>query len=101
MGDFKMIIKLSPQRRDDSLIVNKQGDVLTINGESFDFSTIPEGATLPDAGIDCEWITGSVSRTDGELYIVLVFPIEADASEVARFPEPLTNPADGLLEFPS
>jgi hypothetical protein len=95
-----MIIKLSPQRRDDSLTVNKLGDVLTINGEIFDFSQIPEGATLLNAAFTCEWIPSDVERINGELNLTLLIPITANATEAARFPEPLINPADGLLEFP-
>ncbi|PRC05092.1 hypothetical protein CQ006_12285, partial [Pseudomonas cedrina] len=48
-----MIIKLIPQRRDDELVVSKRGDVLTINGESFDFRELPEGAALPSSAVDC------------------------------------------------
>src|SRR4051812_22159334 len=41
-----MRISFSPQRRDHVLIVSKNGDVLTINDETFDFSALPNGATL-------------------------------------------------------
>ena len=39
-----MQITLTPQRRDDTLTLTRSGDVLTINGEAFDFAAIPEGA---------------------------------------------------------
>ncbi|EPN31299.1 hypothetical protein A245_44910, partial [Pseudomonas syringae pv. actinidiae ICMP 19096] len=35
-----MIIKLAPQRRDDTLIVEKAGAVLILNGETYDFSAM-------------------------------------------------------------
>ncbi|WP_282374580.1 MULTISPECIES: hypothetical protein, partial [Pseudomonas] len=62
-----MIIKLSPQRRDDELIVSKRSDVLTINGERFDFRGVPEGAVLPSSAVDCDFVVGDITRIDGEL----------------------------------
>lgn len=105
-----MKIKLSPQVRDDALSVIKNGDKLTINGTEYDFTTLPEGATLPlytelengdvVRNIDCEWIASDVQRINGELDFTLLFPINAEASEAARFPEPMIDPADGELELP-
>lgn len=95
-----MKITLSPQRRDDSITVIKSGDTLTINGEAFDFSAIPEGATLPKDAISSEWFAGDVSRTNGELKISLILPHGADASEAARFPQPITVTSDGPINLP-
>lgn len=95
-----MNITLSPQRRDDALVVIKQGDKLTINGVVFDFAPLPDGATLPGTAVNCEFILGDVERIDGDLHLNLLLPIGPDASEAARFPQPLINPTDGLLEFP-
>ena len=95
-----MIIQLSPQRRDDTLTVTKQGDTLTINGTAYDFSVIPDGATLPKDATDCEWLASDVERIDGVLHLTLLLPHGANASEAARFPQPIINPADGVLELP-
>ena len=95
-----MYITLIPQRRDDSMAASKQGDTLTINGEAFDFSVIPYGATLPASAVYCEFIAGDVERINGVLHITLLLPHGADASESARFPAPIINPPDGPLEFP-
>lgn len=95
-----MKIKLSPQRRDDTLTVTKQGDILTINGENYDFSLIPEGATLPRYATDCEWLASDVERIDGVLHLTLLLPHGANASEAARFPQPIIDPANGELELP-
>lgn len=95
-----MKITLSPQRREDTLTVSKQGDMLTINGQSYDFSPMPDGSTLPADAIDCEFIAGDVERIDGVLHITLILPHGPDASEAARFPEPIIDPADGPLELP-
>ena len=95
-----MKINLSPQRRDDALAVTKQGDALTINGTTYDFSVIPDGATLPKDATNCEWLASDVERIDGTLCLTLLLPNGADASEAARFPQPIINPADGTLELP-
>ena len=95
-----MTINLSPQRRDDTLMVTKAGDVLTINGTEFDFSQVPDGGLLPRDAVDCPWLASDVERVDGELVLTLLMPHGANASEAARFPEPLTNVPDGEVEFP-
>lgn len=95
-----MKITLSPQRREDSLTVIKQGDILTINEVVYDFTQLPDGADLPAGAVDCEFITGTVSRVNGELELTLLLPTGADASEAARFPQPIIDPVDGELELP-
>jgi hypothetical protein len=95
-----MHITFTPQRRDDALVVSKSGDMLTINGAPFDFSVIPDGEILPASAVDCEFITGDIERVGGVLRLTLILPNSANASEAARFPEPLINPADGVLELP-
>lgn len=95
-----MYITLIPQRRDDSLAVNKQGDTLTINGTAYDFSVITEGATLPASATDCPLLTGDIERTGGVLRLSLLLPHGADPSPAAAFPAPITNPANGALELP-
>lgn len=95
-----MKITLSPQRRDDNLTVIKQGDTLTINGADYDFSVIPDGATLPKGATNCPWISSDVERIDGVLHLSLILPYGRGASDAAKFPEPIINPADGELELP-
>jgi len=95
-----MKIKLSPQRRNDTLTVTKKGDILTINNTEYDFSVIPDGATLPKDATDCAWLASDVERIDGVLHLTLILPNKANASEAARFPQPIINPADGILELP-
>lgn len=95
-----MIIKLSPQRRDDALTLIKTGDALAINGVAYDFAQLREGSTLPREAISCEWICGDVERVDGELVIPILLPHGPDATEAARFPEPLTVTTDGEVVLP-
>lgn len=95
-----MHIKLSPTRSDAPLSISKQGDTLTINGIAYDFSVIPDGATLPASAIDCEYITGNVERINGVLHISLILPHGPNPSQEVAFPAPIINPADGVLELP-
>lgn len=99
-----MIIKFSPFLPIDpvqTLIVSKRSDVLTINGERFDFRPLPDGATLPSAAIDCEWISGDVTRVDGQLIITLRLPLDQDSSPAACFPADIINPPDGNVSIPT
>lgn len=95
-----MKIILSPQRRDDTLIVVKIGDSLVINDVEYDFGQLPDGGILPHEAIDCEWISSDVVRVGGKIELTLFIPNTADASDAARFPEPIVNPADGELVLP-
>lgn len=95
-----MKIIFSPQRRDDVLTISKSGDALTINGVPYDFSPLPDGASLPKDAIGCEWICGDVSRINGELEIPILLPHGPDASMAARFPEPMAVTIDGEVVLP-
>lgn len=95
-----MKIYLYPTRSDDTLSLHKDGDVLVINQKVLDFSPIPEGASLPSSTVDCEWITGDIRRVDGVLHLSIILPHGPDASEEARFPDPIENPGDGEVELP-
>lgn len=95
-----MKLIFSPQRRDDVLILSKSGDALTVNGTVYDFSPLPDGATMPREAIDCEWICGNVERVNGELVIPILLPHRSNASEAVRFPEPLTVTSDGQVVLP-
>lgn len=93
-------INLSPQVRAGTLTVSKSGDALIVNGETFDFSPLTEGSTLPAAAVDCEYIVGEVKRVDGEIELTLLLPITRDASEAAKYPEPITMTTDGEVVLP-
>ena len=95
-----MHITLNPQRRDDTLTVSKSGDTLTINGIAYDFSVIPDGATLPASAVDCEYITGNIERINGVLHISIILPHGPNPSQEVAFPAPIVNQPDGVLELP-
>ncbi|RVI42827.1 hypothetical protein [Sinorhizobium medicae] len=96
-----MKIDLSPQRRDDLLEVTKAGDALTINGMAFDFSALPDGATIPAGEVPCEWLVGSVERIAGELHLTLILPHGPGPSQAVAFPPPLIDPPDGVIALPA
>lgn len=98
-----MIIKWSPFfpiDPEETLTITKRSDVLTVNGERLDFRPLLEGATLPAAAINCEWIGHDVKRIDGELIITFRLPLAIGASASACFAEDIVNPPDGIVSVP-
>lgn len=95
-----MQIKLSPQRLDATLVASVVGDVITLNNQPFDFSQLPEGATLPADAIASEHIIGDVSRINGELHLTLRLPHGANPSQAVAFPEPIHVTTDGPIPLP-
>jgi hypothetical protein len=95
-----MNITLFPQRSDAALNISKSGDLLTINGTDYDFSVIPDGASLPASAVDCPFLIGNIERISGVLHLTLIAPHGANPSNAAAFPSPLINPVDGVLELP-
>ncbi|MFP8009586.1 hypothetical protein ACLHTJ_33495, partial [Pseudomonas aeruginosa] len=74
-----MIIKLSPYAplpgSDERLSLVRIGDVLTVNGQSFDFTPLPEGGELPAEAIGSEWFAGPAVRRADRLELSLRFPL--------------------------
>ena len=99
-----MIITLSPYvvlpGSDEHLMLSRDGDVLTVNGQAFDFTPLPEGSELPAEAIGSEWFAGPVVRREGRLEFSLRLPLADGASAAARFPEPMLIEADGPVELP-
>lgn len=95
-----MIVKLSPVRSDLTLVVNKSGDTLVINGKAYDLGLLSDGATLPAEAIGDGFIIAPVERIDDSLIVTLKLPHGADAPEEARFPVDIVNPADGPVTLP-
>ena len=92
-----MIISFSPQRQDDELYLSKAGDILSINGESFDFSSLPDGAMIPAGTVPCKWIVGPVERVSGVIHLTIMLPHGPNAPASVLFPSPITNPSDGEI----
>lgn len=95
-----MHITFTPMRRDSTLTLHKSGDTLTINAETFDLSGIPEGATLPQEAVACEWLISNIERVDGQLHLALILPHGAKAPPETLFPAPITLDTDGPVLLP-
>lgn len=95
-----MKISLIPQRRDSALELRRCGDLLTLNGEDFDLSAIPDKATLPRAAVDCAWLASDIARIDGVLQLALFLPHGPEAPAQTLFPAPLSLTVDGPVVLP-
>lgn len=95
-----MIIKLSPQRRDETLVVIKKGMTLNVNGEDFDFSPMGDGDTLPREAINSMWFIRDVEKENGVLTVTFLFPNPWNYSDAQAFPVDLIDVPDGLVRFP-
>lgn len=97
-----MNIHFDVYRGDEDVVISKQGDRLTINGEEFDFSAIPEGALLPASAVKSEFISSArpIERLNGEIHLTLRIPHKENASKERRFLEPIVDAPNGFLELP-
>lgn len=95
-----MKINLSPQRRDETLDVARTDAVLVINNETFDFSQMADGDTLPTSAISSPWFTGQVDNVGGKLDLTLILPLPANYSQAQAFPESLVLANNGPVQLP-
>lgn len=95
-----MKITLSPVRSDKDLTLSRKGNVLEVNGEAFDLSGIPDGATLPRGAVACDWLASDIERIGGVLHLTLILPHGPNASDETTFPAPLDVFEDGLVTLP-
>jgi len=95
-----MKITLSPTVWNRTLSVSKAGDTLTINDKTFDFSGVADNGILSAKDVGCEFIVDDVQRIGGDLQLTLLLPIGARASNSARFPDAIVDPADGPVQLP-
>ncbi|MGR1583387.1 hypothetical protein ACSSNL_18230 [Thalassobius sp. S69A] len=96
-----MQIRFTPMRHDQSLTLAKSGDTLIINDIAFDLSIIPEGATLPQEAVTCDWLASDIERIDGRLHLTLILPHGPDAPQEALFPAAITVEDDGPIVLPT
>ena len=96
-----MKITFHPMRRDTRLKLERQADRLLVNGEAYDFSAVPDGATLPRAAVTGDWLADDVTRKDGVLHLAVILPIGKDANKKSRFPAPVTLSKDGPVALPT
>ncbi|WP_338568695.1 hypothetical protein V6L78_19695 [Pseudomonas canadensis] len=101
-----MKIKLYPDLLKGPLEASVSGDALTINGEVFDFSGIPDGYRLPASAVTNRFFMEDsrefIERKGNTLYLTLKLPVEMDSPEEVRNPsEPIVIDArSGPVKFP-
>ena len=88
------------QHRFDTLEIERAGSALIINGETFDFADLPDGATLPQSAVDCPFLASDVHRVGGVVQMTLLLPCTTSISQEDRFPAPITVTEDGPITFP-
>lgn len=94
-------LTFSPVRMDTPLTANVTGDVLVLNDTALDFGSLPAGAILPRAAIDCDWIAGDVTRDPaGILTVPLILPHGPNAPPETLFPESI-EASDGPIDLPA
>lgn len=81
-----MKLEFSPVRSEAVLTASVSGDVLTVNGEAFDFSALPEGATLPRDAVLGDWLASDVERRAGEVCLTLFLPHGSNPPPETAFP---------------
>lgn len=94
-----MILNLSPQVREDTLELSVASDVVTINGEAFDFGPLNEGDILPGEAVSSEFVVGDVTRTGGAIVMTIILPTSQASTAAANFPTPITQ-SNGTVELP-
>lgn len=93
-------IALSPQLSNAALQLVKNGNMLTINGNSYDFSHMNNGDMIPPEAISDPNIIGAISKENGVVKLTILMPYSnPDADESVTFPEPIVMDVDGELAF--
>lgn len=106
---MKFLLKLSPVSQSLPFIVpslEKEGTILKINGESFDFANMSSGDILPKEAIASNYflrditLTGDVLEINFKLeYGYIPYPPPNDAMQVL-FPQPILVETDGPITLP-
>jgi hypothetical protein len=92
----RLTILFAPVRRDETLVLERQGTQLIANGARHDLAAL--AARDDDSPAD-GWVQ-AVRATPGGLEAVVLLPHGADAPEAVRFPAPVTVDTDGPIAVP-
>ena len=94
------IVKYHPQRSDETLALEKNGDTIILNGQQFDFSQLEVGATLPQSAVDSPFFAGPVVRDELSIRLHIVLPHGPDAPHFVLFPKERGYSDDGQMKTP-
>lgn len=98
---MKFKINLSPARSDEiAPLLLKQGALLTVNSEEFDFGFLADGDTLPSSAIMSEHFCSDVARNGDVIALTIRLPHGPNAPESVRFPQPILVEQDGPITLP-
>jgi len=97
---MNMIIYFSPQRSNETLVLEKQNNSLIINNISYDFTQLPIGGTLLCEAIDCDYICDDVKNINNVLHISVILPHGPNPSNNIAFPEPILIENNGIITLP-
>lgn len=100
-----MKIKLFAHLCDWPIEASVDGDVITINGEAFDLSGIPEGYTLPGDAVGNKFFEGPwpIVRIDGILHFTLRLPVSEGTLDIYRDPDNpiIIDVVEGVVPLPN
>lgn len=94
-----MKITLSPARSDAHLEASVSGEVLTLNGVDISFAGVKDGDIIAAEDTGCDWISGLVTRSDGEIELTLILPHGSNAPPETLFPQAIYA-EDGPIMLP-
>lgn len=93
---MKLTITFAPVRREETLVLDRQGETLIANGTAYDLATLAADAgDTPGAG----WVVSVTAVQDGYAAVVQL-PHGACAPEAVRFPDPVVVTKDGKVPLP-
>lgn len=95
-----MKISFSPQLCAAPVAVSVAGDVLTVDGATYDFGRLAEGDILPRNAVACPWLVSDVTRDGGHICLTLILPHGPGAPEETLFPAAIIVTEDGPVALP-
>lgn len=98
-----MNITFAPQLRDDLTLasLSKVGDVLTVNGTTYDFSVIANGQTAYADAFVGDLVVYASRDFSGVLSVALRLPYtDPEAPASVTLPDPINDAADGVIGVP-
>lgn len=81
-------LNFNPVRADEKTTASLEGLTLTVNGEAFDLSGIPDGATVQHEVIQ------NCTRNGDDFELTIALTHGANAPTETRFPQPVEITAD-------
>ncbi|VDS08856.1 hypothetical protein PARHAE_02041 [Paracoccus haematequi] len=95
-----MKISFSPQLGAAPVAVSVTGDVLTVEGATYDFGPLVEGDILPRGAVECPWLVSDVIRDGGHICLTLILPHGPGAPQETLFPAAIIVTGDGPVALP-